>query len=306
MKGAGGDLRVRDESTADQGKLRSVVLTGPWGFPLCCALDVPAEVTAAKTPDDPKPASPDPVYWVAPRHLAGEDGQLAERVGDTLTEPVVLAQDLRVQAGGLGRRRKCIYRKVKTWSFHWPWSGPTRRRFALARYFLVVTRPITINGGPQLTSHARSVIRTVAALTACTAFLAGCSSNGGYNLTRPPFAGSPACPTLTGNLPDKLAGHSKEKSDVRGAVAWGDGDIILYCGMPKPDTTAGCLTENGVDWINQKPADDQTAKMVATYGRSPAVQVRFRSKSTDAAAVLSSLATAVRDIKATKHCTAAS
>lgn len=30
---------------------------------MCCALDVPAEGTAAKTPDDPKPASPDPVYW---------------------------------------------------------------------------------------------------------------------------------------------------------------------------------------------------------------------------------------------------
>ncbi|WEH16427.1 DUF317 domain-containing protein [Streptomyces sp. VNUA24] len=30
------------------------------------------------------PDSPDPVYWVSPRHLAGDDGALAERIGDTL------------------------------------------------------------------------------------------------------------------------------------------------------------------------------------------------------------------------------
>ncbi|MFJ1605537.1 DUF317 domain-containing protein [Streptomyces sp. NPDC088253] len=30
--------------------------------------------------------SPDPVYWVTPRHLAGDDGMLAERIGDTLAE----------------------------------------------------------------------------------------------------------------------------------------------------------------------------------------------------------------------------
>ncbi|MGW1283021.1 DUF317 domain-containing protein [Streptomyces sp. NPDC002586] len=28
--------------------------------------------------------SPEPVYWVAPRHLAGDDGVLAEQIGDTL------------------------------------------------------------------------------------------------------------------------------------------------------------------------------------------------------------------------------
>ncbi|WP_435217166.1 DUF317 domain-containing protein [Streptomyces sp. bgisy034] len=30
--------------------------------------------------------SPAPTYWVAPRHLAGDDGVLAERIGDTLTD----------------------------------------------------------------------------------------------------------------------------------------------------------------------------------------------------------------------------
>ncbi|MFJ4686213.1 DUF317 domain-containing protein [Streptomyces sp. NPDC088789] len=31
------------------------------------------------------PNSPAPVYWVTPRHLAGDDHTLAERIGDTLT-----------------------------------------------------------------------------------------------------------------------------------------------------------------------------------------------------------------------------
>ncbi|NEC19299.1 DUF317 domain-containing protein [Streptomyces parvus] len=31
-----------------------------------------------------RPGASDPVYWVTPRHLAGDDGALAEQVGDTL------------------------------------------------------------------------------------------------------------------------------------------------------------------------------------------------------------------------------
>jgi hypothetical protein len=34
--------------------------------------------------DISRPNLPDPVYWVTPRHLAGDDGALAERIGDTL------------------------------------------------------------------------------------------------------------------------------------------------------------------------------------------------------------------------------
>ncbi|XUL89219.1 DUF317 domain-containing protein [Streptomyces galilaeus] len=38
-------------------------------------------------PGEPSPPdSPDPVYWVTPRHLVGDDGMLAERIGDTLAE----------------------------------------------------------------------------------------------------------------------------------------------------------------------------------------------------------------------------
>ncbi|WP_217553130.1 DUF317 domain-containing protein [Streptomyces sp. GbtcB6] len=36
--------------------------------------------------DRSRPNLPDPVYWVTPRHLAGDDGVLAERIDDTLTD----------------------------------------------------------------------------------------------------------------------------------------------------------------------------------------------------------------------------
>jgi hypothetical protein len=162
-------------------------------------------------------------------------------------------------------------------------------------------RTITHTGN-TLTKNIRGALRLTAALTACTAVLAGCGDGGGYNLTKPPFSGSPACETLTGKLPGELGGHDREKSDVTGAAAWGDGDIILYCGMPEPEAGAACTDEGGVDWVAQEPADDRTAKMFSTHGRNPSVQVRLHDGSADASAVLSALAPAVQEIKAGKPC----
>ncbi|MFF6905896.1 DUF3515 family protein [Streptomyces sp. NPDC012389] len=152
-----------------------------------------------------------------------------------------------------------------------------------------------------MTRNIHEPLRLAAALTACTALLAGCGASG-YNLTKPPFSGSPACTTLTGKLPAKLGGYELERSDVTGAAAWGDGDVIVYCGMPAPKAGGDCIDEGGVDWVAQTPADDRTAKMFATHGREPSVQVRLRNETTDASAVLSDLGPAVQDIKAGEPC----
>ncbi|MEW2070395.1 DUF3515 family protein [Streptomyces sp. NPDC007346] len=153
-----------------------------------------------------------------------------------------------------------------------------------------------------MTKNTRGALRLAAALTACTAALAGCGGDG-YNLTKPPFSDSPACSTLTGELPAGLGGYDLDESVVTGAAAWGDdGDIILYCGMPEPEAGAECTDEGGVDWVAQKPADDRTAKMFSTHGRDPSVQVRLRNESIDASAVLSALAPAVKGIEAGEPC----
>jgi hypothetical protein len=47
---------------------------------------IPKPLEAPLSPHHPShPSQSDPVYWVTPRHVAGDDGELAERVGDTLT-----------------------------------------------------------------------------------------------------------------------------------------------------------------------------------------------------------------------------
>ncbi|MEU0160725.1 DUF3515 family protein [Streptomyces sp. NPDC006261] len=152
-----------------------------------------------------------------------------------------------------------------------------------------------------MTRNIRGPLRLAAALTAGTAFVAGCGGSG-YNLTRPPHSAGPACDTLTGKLPAELGGYDLERSDVTGAAAWGDGDVIVYCGMPEPEAGGDCIDEGGVDWVAQPPADTRTAKMFSTQGRDPAVQVRLRNETTDASAVLSALGPAVKDIEAREPC----
>lgn len=152
-----------------------------------------------------------------------------------------------------------------------------------------------------MTRNILGPLRLAAALTAGTALLAGCGG-GGYHLSTPPLAGSPACDTLTGKLPDRLGGYDLERSDVTGAAAWGDGDVIVYCGMPEPEAGGDCVDEGGVGWVAQPPADDRTAKMFSTQGRDPGVQVRLRNETTDVSAVLSALGPAVKDIEAREPC----
>ncbi|MFD8063462.1 DUF3515 family protein [Streptomyces cyaneofuscatus] len=155
-----------------------------------------------------------------------------------------------------------------------------------------------------MTRNIHGPLRLAAALTACTALLGACGG-GGYNLSTPPFSGSPACDTLAGELPAQLGGFDLERSDVTGAAAWGDGDVIVYCGMPEPEAGGDCFDEGGVDWVAQPPTDDRTAKMFSTQGRDPGVQVRLRNETTDASAVLSVLGPAVKSIEVREPCAAA-
>ncbi|WP_313772155.1 MULTISPECIES: DUF317 domain-containing protein [Streptomyces] len=48
--------------------------------------DLPeAPLNPPPSSDSPTPASAEPAYWVSPRHLAGDDGRLAEQIGTHLT-----------------------------------------------------------------------------------------------------------------------------------------------------------------------------------------------------------------------------
>ena len=57
-----------------------------------------------------------------------------------------------------------------------------------------------------------------------------------------------------------------------GALAWGDPQIVLRCGLPAPGpTTAQCLDVNGIGWIVADPGADPVVFTV--FGRDPAVEV---------------------------------
>jgi Protein of unknown function (DUF3515) len=106
------------------------------------------------------------------------------------------------------------------------------------------------------------------ALAALTLTLAACSSG-----PQPaPDAGDPACTRALAEAPSTVLGKPRTPLDVRGALAWGDPQIVLRCGLPAlGPTTSQCLEVNGVDWVVADPDADPV--VFTLFGRNPAVDL---------------------------------
>jgi hypothetical protein len=106
------------------------------------------------------------------------------------------------------------------------------------------------------------------ALAALTLAIGACSGG-----SRPaPGADDPACRRALADAPATVLGRPRTPLDVRGALAWGDPQIVLRCGLSAPGpTTAQCLEVNGVDWVIDDPDADPV--VFTLFGRSPAVDV---------------------------------
>ncbi len=99
--------------------------------------------------------------------------------------------------------------------------------------------------------------------------LAGCSSAPGPA----PRAAEPACTTALAAAPSTVLDQGRGSLGVRGAVAWGDPQIVLRCGLaPLPPTTAECLAVNDQDWVLAEP--DADPLVFTSFGTDPAVEVR--------------------------------
>jgi len=98
--------------------------------------------------------------------------------------------------------------------------------------------------------------------------LAGCSAAPGPA----PRADEPACTTALAAAPARVLDRGRDELDVRGALAWGEPQIVLRCGLPTlGPTTAQCLTVDGRDWV---VADQDADPVVFTsFGTNPAVEV---------------------------------
>ena len=98
--------------------------------------------------------------------------------------------------------------------------------------------------------------------------LAACSQT-----PRPaPEAASPACGKALAAAPRTVLGKARTQLAVQGALAWGDPQIVVRCGVPAlAPTTAQCLDVNGIDWVVADPDADPI--VFTLYGRSPAVDL---------------------------------
>ena len=106
------------------------------------------------------------------------------------------------------------------------------------------------------------------ALAAAALLLAGCDSAPGPA----PRAAEPACTKALEAAPSTVLDQQRGSIGVRGALAWGNPEIVLRCGLPPlTPTTAQCLTVNDHDWV----LADQDADPVVftTFGTDPAVEV---------------------------------
>ncbi|MFE9341216.1 DUF3515 family protein [Streptomyces sp. NPDC007063] len=92
-----------------------------------------------------------------------------------------------------------------------------------------------------------------------------------------PFASNPRCSHLTSTVPETLLGQSRDRTEGAGAAAWGDGSVVMRCGVkPLPPTPNLCTNINGVDWVlDENRMNSSGEKVLTTYGRIPAVEVKI-------------------------------
>jgi hypothetical protein len=127
---------------------------------------------------------------------------------------------------------------------------------------------LTRAAGPQGVRPAVAVGVAVGVGVAVAVGVAACSRG-----PQPaPRAADPACSRALAAAPGVVLGKPRTPLDVRGALAWGDPQIVLRCGLAAPGpTTAECLEVDGVDWVIGDPAVDPVVFML--LGRDPAVDL---------------------------------
>ncbi|MFI5754093.1 DUF3515 domain-containing protein [Streptomyces sp. NPDC051569] len=125
---------------------------------------------------------------------------------------------------------------------------------------------------------------------------AGCSATGGaarVAVPSPPQKEAALCGSLHQELPEKVAGLGREDPAPRSELTagWGDGAIVLRCGVPRPDRMsdpqARGVEVNGVNWMLEER--DSGPRFTTTY-RETYVEVSLSTRFTHDAGPLTELA----------------
>jgi hypothetical protein len=141
----------------------------------------------------------------------------------------------------------------------------------------------------------------VAAVVVATVLgVSGCAST--VHLDPAPDAGTVACAAVTVRLPGELAGLTSRDTDAQATAAWGEPlTVFARCGVRAPLVSAlQCMTFGGVDWLID--TRDERYVRALTYGRAPAVEVVLDSSIPAPGTYFDALASAVRQVPATRHC----
>ncbi|MFE2560447.1 DUF3515 domain-containing protein [Streptomyces sp. NBC_00090] len=140
-----------------------------------------------------------------------------------------------------------------------------------------------------------------AAVTAVLLLAAtGCSSSdagASVAVPRPPAAEAAFCQALEKELPDTVAGLERSDPEPGSELTagWGDGAIVLRCGVPRPekmsDPNAQAVEANGVNWMLERP-EGSGPRFTSTY-RKAYVEVTLDERYAHDATPLADLAAPV-------------
>ncbi|MEV6396794.1 DUF3515 domain-containing protein [Streptomyces sp. NPDC051907] len=121
---------------------------------------------------------------------------------------------------------------------------------------------------------------------------------GSYSVAAAPDGGSRECDSVVAELPRNVMSKGKQETTGVGTAAWGDGGIVLRCGVtPLKPTINLCMTVDGVDWVlDEEKAKDGGPRTLTTYGRHPAIEVTVNDSALSPGDVLVELNRVVKQI----------
>ncbi|MFI0814772.1 DUF3515 domain-containing protein [Streptomyces sp. NPDC021098] len=119
-----------------------------------------------------------------------------------------------------------------------------------------------------------------------------------------PYADNPKCADVISRAPETVLSKHRDDITGKGAAAWGDGSVVLRCGVtPLRPTTNLCVNVDGVDWVlDEKRAQKDGVQALTTYGRDPAVEITVQGDGPQAGDALVDMSRAVRGIPQTSKC----
>ncbi|MER5552621.1 DUF3515 domain-containing protein [Streptomyces sp. NPDC002793] len=101
---------------------------------------------------------------------------------------------------------------------------------------------------------------------------AGCSAGPSVTVPTPSSEAAGYCEKLHEELPETVVGleRSDPSPDSDLTAGWGDGAIVLRCGVPRPakmDTSREGVDADGVNWLLEQP-DDAGPRFTTTYRKA--------------------------------------